>query len=138
MSVVTEDFNQTRTQVLQALSRFEALMAERDPALFLEFAEEPDICLAGSEIRNLAIGLDEIEAHFRDYFDLPARITWEWRRRDVSSNGNVAWVFADGDLVLRGNGGEQRSPYRLTGVLERRANGWRWRHIHGSEPRSNQ
>jgi hypothetical protein len=133
--VVTEDHNQTRTQVLQALSRFEALVAARDPAVLSEFADEPDVRLTGSELRDLALGRAEIAVHLRDYFDLPVRITWEWRRRDVSSSGNVAWIFAEGDLVLRGDGREQRSPYRLTGVLEHRAGAWRWRHFHGSEPR---
>jgi ketosteroid isomerase-like protein len=132
---VIEDHNQTRTQVLQALSRFEALVAARDPAILTEFADEPDVRLTGSEVRDVAVGPTEIAAQVRDYFDLPVRITWEWRRRDVSSSGNVAWIFAEGDLVLRGEGGEQRSPYRLIGVLERRTGAWRWRHFHGSEPR---
>jgi hypothetical protein len=25
-------------------------------------------------------------------------------------------------------------PYRMTGVLERQRDTWRWRHFHGSEP----
>jgi ketosteroid isomerase-like protein len=54
--------------------------------------------------------------------------------RDVSSVGDVAWLYAEGHVVISGDDSEQRSPYRLTGVLERMAGTWRWRLFHGSEP----
>jgi ketosteroid isomerase-like protein len=123
-----------RDQVLQALERFERLVAERDPALLSEFADEADVRLVGSEVSEVATGPAEVEALVRRFFGLPVQIRWEWRSRDVSFVGDVAWLFAQGEAVLRGEGGEQRVPYRMTGVLERRGDTWRWRHIHGSEP----
>ena len=123
-----------RDQVLQALERFERLVAERDPALLSEFADEANVRLVGSEVSEVATGPAEVEALVRRFFGLPVQIRWEWRSRDVSFVGDVAWLFAQGEAVLRGEGGEQRVPYRMTGVLERRGDTWRWRHIHGSEP----
>jgi ketosteroid isomerase-like protein len=123
-----------RDQVLQALERFERLVAERDPALLSEFAEEADVRLVGSEVSEAATGPAEVEALVRRFFGLPVQIRWEWQRRDVSFVGDVAWLFAQGEAVLSGEGGEQRVPYRMTGVLERRGDTWRWRHFHGSEP----
>ena len=104
-------------------------------AIMSEFAPEPNVRVIGSEIRDLAEGREELEAHIRYYFGLPVRLVWQWRRREVSSVGNVAWLFAEGELVFRGENSETRVPYRLTGVLERRDGGWRWRHFHGAEPR---
>jgi ketosteroid isomerase-like protein len=123
-----------RDQVLQALERFEHLVAERDPALLSEFAEEADVRLVGSEASEVATGPAEVEALVRRLFELPVQIRWEWRRRDVSPVGDVAWLFAQGVAVLSGEGTEQRVPYRMTGVLERQGDTWRWRHFHGSEP----
>jgi ketosteroid isomerase-like protein len=123
-----------RDQVLQALERFERLVAERDPALLSAFADEADVRLVGSEVSEVATGPAEVEALVRRFFGLPVQIRWEWRSRDVSFVGDVAWLFAQGEAVLRGEGGEQRVPYRMTGVLERRRDTWRWRHFHGSEP----
>jgi hypothetical protein len=123
-----------RDQVLQTLERFESLVAARDPALLSEFAEEADIRLVGSEASEVATGLTEVEALVRRFLGLPVQIRWEWRSRDVSIVGDIAWLFAQGEAVLSGEGTEQRVPYRMTAVLERRSNAWRWRHFHGSEP----
>jgi ketosteroid isomerase-like protein len=123
-----------RDQVLQALERFERLVAERDPALLSEFADEADVRLVGSGASKVATGPGEVEALVRRFFGLPVQIRWEWRSRDVSLVGDVAWLFAQGEAVLRGEGGEQRVPYRMTGVLDRRGDIWRWCHFHGSEP----
>ena len=123
-----------RDQVVQALERFERMVAERDPALLSEFADEADVRLVGSEVSEVATGPAAVEALVRRLFGLPAQIRWEWQRRDVSVAGDVAWLFAQGEAVLSGEGTEQRVPYRMTGVLERRGDTWRWRHFHGSEP----
>jgi hypothetical protein len=123
-----------RDQVFQALERFESSVAARDPALLSEFAEVADVRLVGSEVSEVATGSAEVEALVNRLFELPVQIRWEWRRRDVSFIGDVAWLFAQGEAVLSGEGTEQRVPYRMTGVLERRGDTWRWRHFHGSEP----
>ena len=123
-----------RDQVLQALEQFERMVAERDPALLSEFAQEADVRLVGSEVSEVATGPADVEALVRRLFGLPVQIRWEWRSRDVSFIGDVAWLFAQGEAVLSGEGTEQRVPYRMTGVLERRGDTWRWRHFHGSEP----
>jgi hypothetical protein len=125
---------ETRSHVLQALERFEAMVAARDPAILSEFADEADARLVGSEANEVATGPAELETLVRRFFELPVQIGWEWQSRDVSFVGNIAWIFAQGDAVLRGEGTEQRVPYRMTGVLERRGDTWRWRHFHGSEP----
>ncbi len=130
MSAPTE----VRDQVLQALERFESLVAARDPALLSEFAEEADVRLVGSEVSEVATGPAEVEALVDRLFGLPVQIRWAWRSRDVSFVGDVAWLFAQGEVVLSGERAEQRVPYRMTGVLERRSDMWRWRHFHGSEP----
>jgi hypothetical protein len=125
---------QIQDQVLQALERFESLVAARDTALLSEFTEVADVRLVGSEVSEVATGPTEVEALVRRLFELPVQIRWEWRSRDVSFVGDVAWLFAQGEAVLSGEGTEQRVPYRMTGVLERRRDTWRWRHLHGSEP----
>jgi alpha-ketoglutarate-dependent taurine dioxygenase len=125
---------ETRNKVLQTLERFQAMVAARDPAILSEFSDEADVRLVGSEANEVATGPAELEALVRRFFELPVQIRWEWQSRDVSFVGNIAWIFAQGDAVLRGEGMEQRVPYRMTGVLERRGDTWRWRHFHGSEP----
>jgi ketosteroid isomerase-like protein len=123
-----------REEILRALDRFEAMVASRDKAILSEFADAPDSRLIGSELSEVAAGPDEIGRLVQRFFDMPVQIGWEWRTRDVSSVGDVAWLYAEGHVVISDGASEQRSPYRLTGVLERTAGTWRWRLFHGSEP----
>jgi hypothetical protein len=51
----------------------------------------------------------------------------------VSAHGNVAWLTADGTFRLSTD--DQRQPYRLTAIFERRADRWLWQVFSGSEPR---
>ncbi len=120
------------SEVLAALEQFESCIAARDMAVAALFTA--DGRLAGSEVSDLAIGHEAIADHFKTYFALPFTIHWDWRQQDVSSAGDVAWMFADGDLVLRGNDGEKRSPYRLTCIFIRQRGQWLIAHFHGAQP----
>lgn len=103
-------------------------------AIVNEFALESDVLLLGSEADELVIGREQLEAFFQKVIALPATISWDWKQTRVSSFNDVAWVFASGDVVVKSEKGEQRTPYRLTGVLQRRDGTWKWRQFHGSEP----
>ena len=85
------------TEILAAFERVETCIAARDLSVAGLFTADGRI--VGSEMSDLATGRDAIAAHFEIYFALPFTIHWDWRSRDVSCMGNVAWLFADGDLV---------------------------------------
>ena len=53
---------------------------------------------------------------------------------DVSVHGDVAVVASFGTATLRSPRGDRTGPYRLTGVLLREGDTWKWRVHHGSEP----
>jgi uncharacterized protein (TIGR02246 family) len=121
--------------VLAAMDRLRDRLWSRDPAVVAVFADDPDVLLVGSDDGEVARGRDEIGALMRDLFALPVRLRWDWKTRDVGIAGDIAWVFADCDVVIAGADGETRKPYRITGVLQRAADGcWRWRQFHGSQP----
>lgn len=126
----------TRDQVLASLERLNILMEQRDPSILEEFSTAQDVTLIGSQSDEVARTRPQIVALFRHLFALPATVNWEWRKVEVSSAGPVAWLFADGVLVVHAADGEQKSPYRLTGVLQKEKGRWRWRQFHGSQPES--
>jgi ketosteroid isomerase-like protein len=66
-----------------------------------------------------------------ELFAGPTSVSWEWDVVNVAGAGDVAWLTAEAALVLDG---ESARPYRITGVLERRAGRWLWALFHGSEP----
>ncbi len=124
----------TRQEVEASLQRLSELVSARDMAVLDEFVADPDVMLLGSEAGEFKVGREQLAAHFQEIFKLPFSIAFDWTETRVSSIDDVAWVYASGDIVLKGADGEMRAPYRLTGVLERRDGRWRWRQFHGSEP----
>jgi hypothetical protein len=50
----------------------------------------------------------------------------------------VVWFFAEGWVILSTAEQQRRTPYRVSGVLERHGERWLWRQYHGSEPVINQ
>jgi uncharacterized protein (TIGR02246 family) len=127
----------SRVEVEQAvrarLARFSDLSAARDPRLVDEFLDPA--LFAGSSASEKAVGRDAIAALFKALFAQPIRIAFAWDQVRIDQAGDIAWLFAEGFAVVTPDQGEvQRSPYRLSGVLERRRGDWLWRQWAGSEP----
>ena len=120
--------------VRRSLIRLNDLLARRDMAIVEEFVPGPDTLLVGSLAAESFRGRAELERHFRDYFAKPETFSFAWREVEVAVRGAVAWLHAEGEVVTRGDEGERREPYRLTGVLELHGEKWLWRLFHGSHP----
>jgi ketosteroid isomerase-like protein len=120
--------------VRRALIRLNGFLANRDLAVVDEFARGPETRLVGSAPSDVARTREDLETHFARYFAMPETLAFSWREVQVSVHGAIAWLHAEGELVLNGPAGAQRRPYRLTGVLELQGGLWKWRLFHGSEP----
>jgi ketosteroid isomerase-like protein len=120
--------------VRRALMRLNSFLAERDMAVLDEFVRGDDALLVGSEAGEIARGREALSQHFARLFARPETIAFSWREVEVAVHGPVAWLHAEGEVVLKGPDGEHRRPYRLTGVFELKAGLWKWTLFHGSEP----
>jgi hypothetical protein len=119
---------------LSVLDRFCAAFAERDADTALSlFEPSTDIVVITSE-RPLLRGFDELERFLRGYVEGDTVYRWEWGRRDAVVAGTVAWLLAEGTEISERGEREERHPYRMTMVLERRAGRWALRQVHGSSP----
>lgn len=123
-----------RAQIRQVLGRFNELVSTRNLQVLAEFAPGDDILLIGSDSGEVARGSQELAAFFARIFARDSAFSWEWDRIDISYAGDLAWFFADGRVVLSTAKEQRKSPYRITGVLERHGERWLWRQYHGSEP----
>jgi ketosteroid isomerase-like protein len=97
------------------------------------------LCLEGLEFLGSASAeqagtLDELVALFRRFEGDLGTFTVRWAERRVRLEGDTAWVVAAGEATWRREAQVDRFPYRLTGGLVRREDGWRWALHHGSEP----
>ncbi len=123
-----------RSQILEMLQRFNDFVSTRNLQVLAEFAPGDDILLIGSDAGEVARGNREVAAFFGRIFTRDSTFSWEWDRIDISYTENTAWFFADGRVVISTENEPRKSPYRITGVLERQGERWLWRQYHGSEP----
>ncbi len=125
---------EVRTQICEVLKRFSEFVSTKNPQVLAEFAPSEGVILIGSESGVIARGSQELNSFFTQIFTGDSTFSWEWDRIDVSYAGNLAWIFAEGRIVLTTAKEQQKSPFRMSGVLERQGERWLWRQFHGSEP----
>ncbi len=125
-----EDVGEYRA-VLERLSR---LCRERDLAVVDFLWNEAGFRLFGSETSDRADTRDGLVDHFETIFAAPYRIAFDWREVTVDRVGDIAWVCAEGDLLVIWPHETRPSPYRLVAVLEKTDGRWCWRLFDGSEP----
>ena len=63
-----------------------------------------------------------------------SRIGFRWTSISAEPLGEAVWLFASGEVALLDVPEHPAARYRMTGILERVGDGWRWRLFHGSEP----
>jgi uncharacterized protein (TIGR02246 family) len=117
-----------------ALIRMNQMLANRDLAIVEEFSPAPDTLMVGGGGERCR-GRAELEAFYKGLFAMPMKAGYSWNEVDVSLRGDVAWVHAEGEVVLtQDDGTQKRSPYRLAGVLEPNGKRWQWRLFQGTSP----
>ncbi|MBU6437818.1 MAG: nuclear transport factor 2 family protein [Betaproteobacteria bacterium] len=107
-------------------------MSQRDRAIVSTFAS--DALLVGSEAGEVARGTQQLTTFFERIFSRSVRFSWQWRRLEVASAGDMAWFFAEGEVIMSAEASTSRAPYRLSGVLQRQGGRWLWQQFHGAEP----
>ena len=123
-----------RSVVGDVLERFFHLVSTRNLQVLAEFAPGDDVLLVGSDAGEIATGLQEVEEFFTRIFARFSTFSWKSAHIDVSCAGDIAWFFAEGQMIVSSTEGQERLPYRISGVLERIGHRWLWRQYHGSEP----
>ena len=123
----------TTREVVTALDRLGKLVRQKDLKVLDEFTDHA--ILVGSDKGEMADGRDALRAFFSTFFAQPLTAGWDWTSIRIDASNTIAWVFAEGDLVVQSGRSTERSPYRLSAVLERRDGRWLWREFNGSEPK---
>jgi len=119
-------------EALEALSR---AFASRDVEAALAcFADDDSVLYSGSEVGEVAAGRDEIRSLLAGLFARGSAYSWDVTELWASSRGDLALVTAEAVGHSHNAEGGEDFAYRLTGVLSRGADGYRWLEPHGAEP----
>jgi ketosteroid isomerase-like protein len=105
------------------------------PAFMGQFDDSADIVLVGSDRGEIFKGRAQIEGWLGKLM-AKNRFSWQMDRVDIGASGDTAWVFVDGAMIVKNVDGKVlvTTPYRFTGVLVKRGDGWAWRLFNGSVP----
>ena len=98
-----------------------------------------DAALFGSGDGEEAVGPEALRAFLTEVCERPGTLTWDVTVAAAALSGDAAWFLAPGRVQIRGASGELRTiaePYRLSGVLRRVGDRWKWALLNGSEPSS--
>jgi ketosteroid isomerase-like protein len=107
----------------------------RDVGHFMDlFDNNEAIMVVGSDSGEVFKGREQIEGWMKMLF-AHRSFSWDMNRVDIDHNGNTAWVFMDGSMIVTNDNGETaRFPYRFTGILVKVKSTWKWRLFNGSVP----
>jgi uncharacterized protein (TIGR02246 family) len=121
--------------VREALTALDEAFARRDLAAVLALCTD-DVVFVGSGEGEEAVGREAMAAMLAGLAPQleGAELTLAWDSVDVDVLGDVALLVAWGTGTLATPRRTESMRYRLTGVLVRSGERWRWRIHHGSEP----
>jgi ketosteroid isomerase-like protein len=122
---------------IEMVDRLGAAFLAQDVADALAcFVPDDDITYVGSEASESATGRASVEKLLKDLFARPASYSWQATAATVHAVPGGAFVLAEADgEEHHADGTVILFPYRVTGLLSRRASGvWLWRAVQGAEP----
>jgi hypothetical protein len=99
------------------------------------FDDSENIMLIGSDKGEVKKGKKQVRDWLTKIFGV-ASFSWEMDNINIDSNGNTAWVFVEGSMIVEfRKGGINRTPYRFTGIMVMKKGEWKWRLFNGSIPK---
>ena len=127
--------NIIKKEITAALELWNNSAKSRDMSHFMELFDNTEaIIVVGSDSGEVFKGKEQIEAWMKMLF-AHRSFSWEMNRVDIDHNGNTAWVFMDGSMIVTNDKGKTaKFPYRFTGILVKVKNCWKWRLFNGSAP----
>ena len=129
------DASSAEAHVREAVRQFDKALERRDLESALALCTN-DIVFIGSGQGEQAVGQEALVDMARALAGQAGDVqfTVADSTLDVNVYGDVAVITSFGTAELRSPRGDRSGPYRLTGILVKDGDSWKWRIHHGSEP----
>lgn len=136
----SEESKRTTAQdpaIIKCLNSMNEALATKDlKKVMAVYDDSENIVVVGSDSAEIFIGKKRVEEFMSSIVGMPFIFSFEMDNPLIQKDKNVAWVFIDSKMVHTGNDGEiAKIPYRVTAILVKRGNEWKWRMFSGSIPR---
>lgn len=133
---IQEEDATVKKEITAALETWNDAAKSRDLMRFMGlFDNSESIMLVGSDSGEVFKGKEQIEGWAKKLVNY-ASFSWDMQKIDIDHNGNTAWIFMDGFMIVTNDKGKtSKFPYRFTGILVKVKGTWKWRLFDGSAPR---
>jgi ketosteroid isomerase-like protein len=121
-------------ELIDLLHAFCDAFAAQDAATMQALFDDDAVCFIGSDSLVLH-DRARLVRFLDDYATQRVSISFEWDACQVSGGGQAGWVAAFGRELRHERDDVTKEPFRITLACNRRAEGWRIAHLHGSKPR---
>lgn len=124
-----------KEEISRTLEQWNTASKNADLEKFMAMFDNSDnIILVGSADGEISKGRDQVREWLSQLYGF-AGFSWEMNRIDMDCNGNTAWVFVEGAMIVNFHkGGTKKTPYRFTGIMVKKKGEWKWRLFNGSVP----
>lgn len=128
----------TDREIREGLFRMNELLATKDLMKVMTlYDDSDDIAVIGSDSGEVFIGRERVRVFMKMIVSMPFVFSFDMDHPVINHDGNIAWVFVDANMVhTRSSGKVTRFPYRVTAIMIKRNDGWKWKMFSGSIPRS--
>ncbi len=120
-------------ELIDLLDAFGAAFAAQDPHRLRALFDDDDVCFIASESVVLH-DRAHMETFIDEYAAQSVSCSFEWDACQVSADGSSGWISGFGRQLHHDGDATTKEPFRLTLVCQRRDDGWRIAHLHGSKP----
>jgi len=125
------------SSIIKSLDDMNKMLATKDLQKIMSvFEDGEDIMLVGSDSGEVYIGREQIEEFFKMIVSLPFVFSFEMNILSVNQINNTGWFFGEGKMIhTRPDGKVTFVPYRITAILVKKGNEWKWKVFSGAIPR---
>ncbi|MCX6174621.1 MAG: nuclear transport factor 2 family protein [Ignavibacteriales bacterium] len=127
----------TNSEIRRCLNRMNEVLATKDlQTVMTVYDNSDDIMVVGSDSGEVFIGRERVQEFMKVIVSMPFVFSFDMDQVIINHSENIAWVFVESKMVHTGSNGKvSKVPYRITAVMIKRGNEWKWKVFSGSIPR---
>jgi ketosteroid isomerase-like protein len=126
-----------QSEIRKSLGRLNEVLATKDLNVVMSIYDTTDdIVVVGSDSGEVFVGRERVRAFMKIIVSMPFVFSFDMDQVFINNSRDIAWVFVDGKMVhTRSSGKVSKIPYRITAVMVKRGDEWKWKVFSGSIPR---
>ena len=127
--------NDVKKEIESVLESMAESFVEKDPDKYLNLYEDhPELVIYGSQKGEKWTKLSDFrESVIKNWIMVESvQVKYSWKRIDFNPKGDIAWFATELSFITKFNGQEMNIAGRLTGVLVKKSDVWKFVQTHYS------